>query len=167
VCVYNVGHENLDYHRHTHISDITYCAAGRLLLELPQLSKSYVFYPGQVVQIPYDTIHRVSHYSDSESHSRYILVQIGKFSIDFIRDDGIVVDGNPSNLRNKGLDCYIGDQGDRLRDIAIAFRECQPDDLSDAEYTDVIAALDAICHNGIARSHTNDTLFHQLTTLGY
>lgn len=165
MCVYNVGHANLDYHRHTHVSDITYCAAGRLMLELPQLGKSYVFHPGQIVQVPYDTIHRVSHYSDSDSHSRYILVQIGKFSIDFIKDDGIVAGENPTNIRNKGLNFYIGDQGDRLRNIAAEFRERRPDDLSDSEYADVLAALDTVCHNGIARSHTNEVVLRKLTAL--
>ncbi|MDC8759600.1 hypothetical protein [Janthinobacterium fluminis] len=165
VCVYNVGDENLEYHKHTCISDITYCAAGRLILELPEINKSYVFHPGQIIQVPYDTVHRVSHFSKTEQHSRYVLVQIGKFSIEFIRDDSIVFGENKMDMQDKSLNYYIGENHENIKRIAASFKAQRPENLSDQEYADVLAALAAVCNKGIPQVHTNDVIMQQLKEL--
>lgn len=165
VCIYNVGSENLTFHRHTHISDITYCASGRLLLELPQSGQSCLFYPGQVVQVPANTIHRVSHCCDTNSHSRYILIQIGRFSIEFERDTCVMPDGHRFDLREVALPFYIGDQLEKLRHIAVVISEHRPVNVSDSEYVDLQAALHRACEEGLTGSDTRPSLAQQLQAL--
>lgn len=165
VCVYNVGRESLEYHKHANVSDITYCATGRLILELPQIKRSYVFHPGQIIQVPFDTIHRVSHFSDTDSQSRYILIQIGKFSIDFVHDDHIVFCESRTDIKGERLAFYIGDQLENLKNIAMQFRKKRPPKLSDSEYADILVALDATCRHGISQRPRNDLILHQLHAL--
>jgi hypothetical protein len=165
VCVYNVGNENLEYHRHEHISDMTYCAAGELILELPEVKKSFIFRVGQIVQVPYNTVHRVSHFSKSVERSRYVLVQIGKFSIDFVHDNTFAYGENQTDIGGRKLEYFIGENRERLEQIASEFKRHRPADLSTSEYADVLAALEIICSDGIPRSHTNDMIMEQFKTL--
>lgn len=166
VCVYNVGSENLAFHRHTHISDITYCAAGRLLLELPESGQSCLFYPGQVVQVPADTVHRVSHCSGNSSHSRYILIQIGRFSIDFESGARSMPGGQRVDLSDARLPFYIGDRLEQLRHIAATMREHRPANVSDSEYADLQAALHRACEGGLTGLDTRPPFIQQLQELG-
>ncbi|MDY7540718.1 cupin domain-containing protein [Undibacterium sp. RTI2.1] len=165
VCIYNVGSENLAFHRHTYISDITYCASGRLLLELPESGQSCLFHPGQVVQVPANTIHRVSHCSENSSHSRYILIQIGRFSIDFERDTRILPDGHRVDLSDVRLPFYIGDQLEQLRHIATAMRENRPANVSDSEYADLQVALRRAWEDGLTSPDVRPPLAQQLLAL--
>lgn len=164
VCVYNVGDENLSFHRHTHISDITYCAAGRLLLELPASGLSCLFYPGQIVQVPADTVHRVSH-CGSGGHSRYILIQGGRFSIDFERDVRMAPGGARVDLRDVRLPFHLGDRQAQLRQVAAGMREHRPADVSDSEYADLLAALDMACEHGLTERDVRPPLAQQLQAL--
>jgi hypothetical protein len=165
VCVYNVGNENLSFHRHTHIADITYCAAGRLLLELPESGQSCLFYPGQIVQVPADTVHRVSHCGDGGHHSRYILIQLGRFSIDFERDVRMAPGGQRVDLGDVQLPFHLGDRLAQLRHIAAAMREHRPADVSDSEYADLLAALDFACEHGLAGRDLSPPIAQQLRAL--
>ena len=165
VCIYNVGSENLAFHRHTHISDITYCASGCLLLELPESGQSCVFYPGQVVQVPANTIHRVSHGSDTNSYSRYILIQIGHFSIDFERDTCVMPDSQRVDLSNISLPFYIGDNLEQLRHISVVVHEHRPTNVSDSEYADLQAALHCACEEGLSGSNRHPPFAQQLQAL--
>lgn len=165
VCIYHVGNENLAYHRHTHISDITYCASGRLMLELPALNTSYIMHPGQFIQVPYDMVHRVSHCSPQTERSSYVLVQLGQFSIDFAHDERIVYGQNPRDLGATKLDYCIGGTRERLMSIAQQLTEDRPADLSDCEYVGILAALHTICKDGIARPPDKDVLLEQLNAI--
>ncbi|HEX8615483.1 MAG TPA: hypothetical protein VF800_29730 [Telluria sp.] len=164
--IYHVGHENLAYHRHAHVSDITYCASGRLMLELPSLGGAYIFHPGQFVQVPCDTVHRVSHCAPHAEHSTYILVQIGPFSIDFERDAGIVHGRNPVDLGDTSLGYRIGDARERLRSVARQLREERPASLSDAEHASILGMLDTVCKDGIAAAPDRAVLLAQFHALG-
>jgi len=166
VCIYHVGNENLAYHRHTHISDITYCAAGQLMLEIPALSMSYIMHPGQFIQVPYDMVHRVSHCSPQTEQSSYVLVQIGQFSIDFVHDEGIVYGQNPRDLGATKLDYSIGSTRERLMSIARQLTEDRPAKLSDWEYDSILSALRTVCKDGIARPLDKDVLLEQLNAIG-
>lgn len=150
VCLYNVGSENLAFHRHTHIADITYCAAGRLLLELPESDQCCIFHPGQIVQVPAGTVHRVSHCADNRSQSRYILIQIGRFSIDFVPAAREVPASRRVDLAADRLPFHIGDKREQLREIAAALRAQRPANLSDTEHADLQAALHRVCLDGLA-----------------
>jgi len=165
VCVYNVGIQNLSFHRHTHIADITYCAAGRLLLELPESGQSCLFYPGQIVQVPADTVHRVSHCGDGGGYSRYILIQLGRFSIDFERDVRMAPDGQRVDLGDVQLPFHLGDRLAQLRQIAAAMREHRPADVSDSEYADLLAALHFACAHGLAGRDLGPPIAQQLRAL--
>jgi hypothetical protein len=151
VSIYHVGHENLAYHRHTHVSDITYCASGRLMLELPALGTSYLFHPGQFVQVPCDTVHRVSHCGAPSGVSTYILVQIGPFSID---------------LGATTLGYRIGNAREPLLSAARQMREARPANLSDTEYDSILGMLDTVCKDGIARPPEREALIEQFRALG-
>lgn len=165
VCIYNVGSENLDFHRHTHIFDITYCASGRLLLELPESGQSCLFYPGQIVQVPANTIHRVSHCSHTSSNSRYILIQIGHFSIDFERNTRFMPDIPLVDLKDISRPFYIGDQLEQLRHIAVEIQEHRPANVTDSEYADMQAAIHHACEEGLTGPDSRTPLTQQLQAL--
>ena len=167
VCIYNVGSENLAFHRHTHISDITYCASGRLLLELPESGQSCIFYPGQVVQVPANTIHRVSHCANTNSYSRYILIQIGHFSIDFEHDTYAMPDVQRVDLSNISLPFFIGDKLEQLRQISAVVHERRPTNVSDSEYADLQAALHCACEEGLSGSNRHPPFAQQLQALSH
>lgn len=158
VCVYNIGQENLDYHKHTYLSDLTYCASGELVLELPLIKRSFVFYPGQIVQVPKNTVHRVLHHSRSCKSSRYVLIQVGKFSIDFIPRNKN--NYQKINLKNKSLKYFIGNK--RIEDILSKFIMNKPDNLSDSEHEDILKALSLIREKAILQSPQNNVLWDQL-----
>ena len=165
LCVYNVGRENLEFHRHSHIADITYCASGRLRLELPELNKSYIFYPGQTIQVPCNTIHRVSHCDADADYSRYILIQIGRFSIDFVKD-AVCTNGEQAiDLRGKNWDFFIDESLNRLRNITAKFLADRPHDLTHSEYTDMQKALNTVCSKGVKHRPTTGAILRQLAAL--
>jgi hypothetical protein len=166
VCIYHVGIENLAYHRHTYISDITYCASGRLMLELPECNTSYIMHPGQFIQVPCDMVHRVSHCSPEAERSSYVLVQIGQFSIDFVHDERIVFGQNPRDLGTTMLDYSIGSSRERLMSITQQLTDDRPADLTDSEYVSILAALRTVCRDGIARPPDRDVMLEQLNAVG-
>jgi hypothetical protein len=166
VSIYHVGQENLAYHRHAQVSDITYCASGRLMLELPALGGAYIFHPGQFVQVPCDTVHRVSHCAPDTELSSYILVQIGQFGIDFVRDADLACAENPVDLGQTRLGYRIGDARERLLSVARQLREERPANLSDAEHAGILAMLDAVCQDGIALAPDRAALLEQFRALG-
>lgn len=165
VSMYHVGHENLAYHRHAHVSDITYCASGRLMLELPALGSAYIFHPGQFIQVPSDTVHRVSHCGPQAGNSSYILVQIGPFSIDFERDAGMVQGSDPVDLGQTRLGYRIGDAREHLLSVARQWREERPAGLSDAEHASILGMLDTVCKDGIALAPDRAALLAQFRAL--
>ncbi len=165
VCIYHVGNENLAYHRHTHISDITYCAAGQLMLDLPALNTSYIVHPGQFIQVPYDMVHRISHCSPRTERSSYVLVQIGQFNIDFVHDEGIVYGQNPRDLGATKLDYFIGSTRERLMSITQQLTEDRPVNLSDWEYDSILTALHTVCKDGIARPPDKEAMLEQLNAI--
>lgn len=166
VSIYHVGHENLAYHRHAQVSDITYCAAGRLMLELPALGAAYVFHPGQFVQVPCDTVHRVSHCAPDSEGSTYILVQIGPFGIDFVRDADLVCGQNPVDLGATRLGYCIGDAREHLLSVAGQLRAQRPPSLSEAEHAAILSMLDTVCKEGLARPPDREALLGQFRSLG-
>lgn len=166
VSIYHVGHENLACHRHMHVSDITYCAAGRLMLELPALESAFVFHPGQFVQVPCDTVHRVSHCGAQTGESTYILVQIGQFGIDFVRDEAMAAAPDPVDLGATALGYRIGDARERLLAVARQLREERPANLSDSEHASILGMLDTVCKDGIALAPDREALLAQFRALG-
>ena len=149
ICVYHVGDENLPYHRHTHLSDITYCISGQLMLELPEIDAATLFEVGQFVQVPMNMIHRVSHRSHRTNQSSYVLVQIGRFSIDFMDEIPAVAAVNYRHLSAATFACFVGSAADQLALIAKRFVDKRPPNLTDAEHDGILVALDGICRNGI------------------
>lgn len=168
LCVYHLERDNLDFHRHSHIADIAYCAAGELLLELPQFDVARVFQPGQLVQVPRNAIHRVSHCASTVDMSSYVLLQLGTFSINFVHRSAFMDRSAgstkiPGQMDHHQPRCYIGPYGVRLRQIALQLQARQPRELSDTEYIDVLAALAVINACGIAAPPEQDCIMTQLT----
>lgn len=149
LCVYHIGHENLEFHRHANIADITYCAAGELLLELPQADIARTFRPGQLVQVPRNAIHRVSHCSGAVGTSTYVLLQLGSFNIEFSQPDAFPRGQGDVQMRGNTARCYLGEYRDRVKQIDAQLRRNQPPQLSSTEYSHVLAALVAIDASGV------------------
>ena len=107
-------------------------------------------------------IHRVSHYSKTNQQSRYILIQIGKFSIDFIKDDRITISENYVDIKDKKINYYIGSHQENIKTILLYFIENRPTNLSNAEYINVLEALNVVYKDAVLQMPTNDMLLQQL-----
>ena len=75
ICSYIIGSENLDFHKHKKLSDITFCVYGKLLLQIPELKKSIIVHPGEIVKVPKNKWHRIISCNGEEA--KYILIQKG------------------------------------------------------------------------------------------
>ena len=144
LCVYHVGAEPLDFHRHAEIADITYCAAGRLVLELPESGVAHVFLPGQLVQVPRGAIHRVSHAGDAAHGSTYVLLQLGRFSIDFVPPPLTPGAAGGASATDSARGCTLGAYRPRVAGMADQLRRTPPPALTATEQRDVLAALDTV-----------------------
>ncbi|MBP7847275.1 MAG: hypothetical protein KAZ94_04015 [Burkholderiales bacterium] len=132
------------------------------MIELPEINRSFIFHTGQIVQIPSNMIHRVSHYSKTNQQSRYILIQIGKFSIDFIKDDRITISENYVDIKDKKINYYIGSHQENIKTILLYFIENRPTNLSNAEYINILEALNVVYKDAVLQMPTNDILLQQL-----
>jgi hypothetical protein len=166
VCVYNIGQENLDFHSHKYVSDITYCASGPLVLELPEQDRIIRFGKGQIVQVPNETAHRVRQCVTAIGTSRYVLVQLGDFSIDFHSDLPMRSTAEDFLLRDGLIKCYVDPAHDCLNEVMDEFAVHRPDNLSESEYADLIDGLSAIRRSAYLQKPCKSVILEQLSPFG-
>ncbi len=164
ICIYNVNNEHLAFHKHTNISDITYCARGELLFELPAIDKSFIIPQGMMFQVPYDTAHRISHNSKQINFSRYVLIQLGKFDIKFVKNE--ICNGKDKKLlSDQRLNFYIGNNKGPLTKIIKEFKTGCFNNLTEEENNDIIQALTLVSKKAINEIPINEKLLSQLKNL--
>ncbi|WP_158715664.1 cupin domain-containing protein, partial [Streptomyces sp. NRRL S-481] len=84
VSLFNLDHEAVPYHFHNEVSDMVYCSRGQIAIELPEAGEVYTVLPGQVFQVPRTNKHRFVNGAPVGTPSRYVLLQIGTFDINFV-----------------------------------------------------------------------------------
>ncbi|KEI34553.1 hypothetical protein FRA_52c15770 [Francisella sp. W12-1067] len=140
ICSYIVDNENLDFHRHQYLSDITYCVYGRLLLELPRLKESMVISPGQIIQVPKNEWHRVTSYNGEEA--KYILIQEGQFNIEF--NESLALKENMNMNHNVQPSSKYGDINANIKHLKDTFHKYLFFNCDDKK--DIAEAINVLCN---------------------
>ncbi|MCL1479935.1 cupin domain-containing protein [Marinobacter sp. M3C] len=150
VSVFNLDHKSVPFHKHDRVSDIMYCSKGSIVIELPDLQRRVKVQRGGIFQIPIGTLHRFSNGESAGKESRYALMQLGDFNIQFKRNHAEL----QSELNQFPIDtssCSVVFIENRKPDIvrlADEFEENKPEMLSDEETRDVVMALRSFAMNG-------------------
>lgn len=148
------------FHRHTNIPDIVYCSKGAIQVELPDLKQKYIVNTGEVFQIPPNVRHRFAN-KDITVLSRYIILQIGEFSIEFfknIKEIEPLLDGIAPKLI-KNPDIFIKNYDEDLSKIIEDFKGNKKMGISEEEQTHVIDALEIFKKNGFAARFPEKSIF--------
>lgn len=156
VSLFNLDHESVPFHFHREVSDMMYCARGRITIELPDSGRVVGVEPDQVFQVPSPARHRFVNGAPPGTLSRYVLLQIGSFDITFI-DDG-EQPSLPEPAASEGENgvvgvVYIEDRRDDIRSLADRFERERPGPLNAQEQADVVSALRALASRGRAQAH--------------
>lgn len=118
---------------------LSVCEHGRFVYGLDGLAQHFEpdwrYFGAEDVKVVAGS--RSGHCSDTNSYSRYILIQIGHFSIDFERETCVMPDSQRVDLGNISLPFYIGDNLEQLRHISVVVNEHRPTNVSDSEYADL------------------------------
>jgi|26BtaG_2_1085354.scaffolds.fasta_scaffold02719_4 hypothetical protein len=150
VSVFNLDHKSVPFHKHERVSDIMYCSKGSILIDLPDLQRRVKVQQGGIFQIPVGTRHRFSNSEKNGIESRYVLMQLGDFNIQFERNHAEL----QSELNQVPVDTYscsvvfIENRKPDIVLLADEFEESKPQTLSDEEARDVVVALRAFAMNG-------------------
>lgn len=151
VSLFNLDHKAVPFHYHQTVSDIILCSKGLIEVELPEQKKKYSVHEGEVFQIPCRTKHRFANGAQPGRLSRYVLMQIGNFDIDFIKDSKsmqALLNGIFPEVVSKAP-VYIEDRKEDIMRLAKLFAESKPEELTDEENNDVIMALRLFASKGI------------------
>jgi len=151
ICVYNVGRESLDFHKHNHIADITYCAKGKLAIEMLDSHTRVDLQQGEFFQVPRAQKHRCYHIATDTEMSRYVLIQIGQFDIEFIKQEAIACELK-SDFVHSALSknqCELYQNADKLQDILSWFNGklnevALEDSNQQEEIQDIIKGIDDV-----------------------
>ena len=148
------------FHRHTNIPDLVYCSKGAIQVELPDLKQKYIVNAGEFFQIPPNVRHRFAN-KDTKVSSRYIILQIGEFSIEFfknIQEIEPLLDGiNPEIIKKP--DVYIKDYDQDISKIIEDFQKNRKTEISEEEQIHVIDALEVFKQNGLAKRFPDKSIF--------
>jgi mannose-6-phosphate isomerase-like protein (cupin superfamily) len=143
VCIYNIDDENLSFHRHSKISDITICTRGSIIIEIPENELSVVLSSGQVFQVPMGKKHRCINDCPARHKARYILIQVGKFDIEFYEFDSqeeieltrsVTLDKNDKKI-------IIPGGKNTLASVKKWFEGNTPENISSEEHEDICSAI--------------------------
>ncbi|WP_447501147.1 cupin domain-containing protein [Acinetobacter oleivorans] len=137
------------FHRHTHIPDLVYCSKGAIQVELPDLKQKYIVNQGDFFQIPPNVRHRFAN-KDIEVESRYIILQIGEFSIEFFKNieeiEPLLANIEPKTRLSS--DIFIKDYNADIQYIIEDFQKNRKKEISTEEQADIIQALEVFLQNG-------------------
>ncbi|UTM59263.1 cupin domain-containing protein [Photobacterium sp. CCB-ST2H9] len=152
VSLFNLDHEAVPYHFHQSVSDMIYCSKGTIRIELPELEKLFIVPQGKVFQIPAQVKHRFANGAPEGVASRYVLMQLGHFDIEFVKDtramQALLSETGPQNGDEKPV--YIEDRKADILALADHFTQHKPEVLTDEENRDVVTALRYFAEQGIA-----------------
>lgn len=155
VSLFNLDHKAIPYHFHNEVSDLMYCSMGQIAIELPESGKVFTVLPGEVFQVPRTSKHRFVNGAPVGTPSRYVLLQIGRFDINFVPAAeglaGKVADSTAIHVAD--ADVYIENRQADILELADRFASEKPEVLTAEEQTDVVQALRCFVHRGIAAGH--------------
>ncbi|MCG2838085.1 cupin domain-containing protein [Photobacterium sp. WH77] len=151
VSLFNLDHEAVPYHFHQTVSDMIFCSAGMIRIELPELGKLFTVPKGKAFQIPSQVKHRFANGAPEGEKSRYVLVQLGNFDIEFVKDtqemQALLFDTLLQSADNTQV--YIEDRKQDILGLARRFAQNRPEELTEEENSDVIEALEYFARYGV------------------
>ncbi|GHD92895.1 cupin domain-containing protein [Streptomyces naganishii] len=155
VSLFNLDHEAVPYHYHNKVSDLMYCSRGRITIELPDSGEVFTVQPGEMFQVPSPSRHRFVNGAPVGTLSRYVLLQIGVFDINFVQDSNPIAERFAGREKTVGTDraVYIADRQEDIARLAERFDRARPAELTEEEQADVVQALRRFASRGIAGAH--------------
>ncbi|MBB5934332.1 hypothetical protein [Streptomyces zagrosensis] len=155
VSLFNLDHKAVPYHFHHAVSDMMYCSRGQIAVELPDTNEVLTVGPGQTFQVPHPNKHRFVNGAPVGTASRYVLLQIGTFDINFVpvTEDiaGQFTDRAATRVTDSTV--YIEDRKSDISKLADHFEQERPDGLDSEEQGDVVAALRCFASHGLETAH--------------
>lgn len=155
VSLFNLDHKAVPYHFHNEVSDMMYCSQGRISIELPDTDEVFTVDPGEVFQVPNPSKHRFVNGAPVGTPSRYVLLQIGSFDINFVPSAKEIAGKfaeRPATQVTDGT-VYIEDRKTDILKLADHFEENRPEVLTPQEQSDVVAALRCFASRGLESAH--------------
>jgi uncharacterized protein YaiE (UPF0345 family) len=155
VSVFNLDHKAVPFHFHNAVSDMMYCSQGRIVIELPDTDEAFTVEPGEVFQVPNPSRHRFGNAAPVGTLSRYVLLQIGTFDINFVPAAKELAEQFVDRTRTEVRDgtVYIADRRADIVKLADHFEQEKPEVLTPQEQADVVAALRCFVSRGIETEH--------------
>jgi uncharacterized protein YaiE (UPF0345 family) len=155
VSLFNLDHKAVPYHFHNEVSDMMYCSKGQITIELPDADEMYTVDPGQVFQVPYPNRHRFVNGAPVGTASRYVLLQIGDFDINFVPDAKEIAGKFADRTATRVTDgtVHIQDRKSDIIKLADHFEQEKPEVLDQEEQADVVAALRCFASRGVESTH--------------
>ncbi|MFV0573968.1 MAG: cupin domain-containing protein [Vibrio sp.] len=151
VSLFNLDHEAVSFHFHKTVSDMIYCSEGSINIELPEIKKLYNVKSGNVFQIPPNIKHRFANGEEKGRLSRYILLQIGTFDIEFMKNTTELQSMLKKTIleSNASTKIYIENRKENILALANKFSCNKPEVLTTKENQDVITALRIFAKDGV------------------
>lgn len=156
----NLKNSLFPFHKHKNIPDLMYCSKGAIQVELPDLKQKYLVNQGNFFQIPPNVRHRFSN-KDLNIESRYIILQIGKFNIEFfknIEEIELLISGIEPIIPIIS-DIYIKDYKFNIQKIIDDFKYNKKKGINTEEQADIIQALEVFLKNGHSKKFPDESYF--------
>lgn len=155
VSLFNLDHRAVPFHFHQMVADMIYCSKGSIRIELPELGKLYKVNTGNIFQTPPRVKHRFVNGEERGQTSRYILLQLGNFDIEFLGDtlslQNMLEETEPD--LDSPTPVYIENRRDAILALANELSRNKPDALTTEEKNDVVEALKSFASKGISASY--------------
>ncbi|MFE2266159.1 cupin domain-containing protein [Streptomyces griseosporeus] len=155
VSLFNLDHKAVPYHYHSEVSDLMYCSRGSITIELPDSGEVFTVQPGEVFQVPSPSRHRFVNGAPVGTPSRYVLLQIGVFDINFVPEAKRIAEQFAGREKTAVTDgaVYIEDRREDIARLAERFARTRPAELTEEEQADVVEALRCFASRGIGADH--------------
>lgn len=150
ISLFNLDHEAVSFHSHTTVTDIMCCVKGIIHIELPDTKKVYRVIEDQIFQVPSKAKHRFTNGNVNGKESRYVLLQVGNFDIDFLENThDLEISLQGVKLKNViQTEINIDRRNDDIINIAKMFSREKPVELTFEERDDVVKALEIFASKG-------------------
>lgn len=157
----NLKESLFPFHKHTHIPDLVYCSKGAIQVELPDLKQKYIVSAGEFFQIPPNVRHRFAN-KDICIESRYIILQIGEFSIEFFKNieeiETLLNEVDPKFVLKPKI--FIKDYSTDLHYIINDFKKDRKPEITIEEQQHIITALEVFLENGCSLTFPDRSFFY-------
>ncbi|WP_234498072.1 cupin domain-containing protein [Vibrio maritimus] len=158
VSLFNLDHEAVPFHFHQSVSDMIFCSKGTIQIELPEKKKVYTVAQGNVFQIPSRTKHRFANGEQHGRQSRYVLMQLGSFDIEFEQDtesmQALLPSAKPKHESKTPI--YIENRKADIQALASRFAKNRPEALTEEENRDVVMALEYFAAKGVESVYSDE-----------